>query len=120
MHESPSSPELLRAVLTFLTDVATPQLSGHAQFHARVSANALALVLRELESREGHDARAKSLYGALLGTEIGDLATLEADLCQAIRDGDIDVNSANLLESLREVAVGQLTIDQPSYSGLKT
>jgi Domain of unknown function (DUF6285) len=119
MHESPSSPELLRAVLTFLTDVATPQLSGHAQFHARVSANALALVLRELESREGQDARAKSLYGALLGTENSDLATMEADLCQAIRDGDIDLSSTNLLESLREVAVGQLTIDQPSYSGLK-
>jgi hypothetical protein len=119
MHESPSSPELLRAVLTFLTEIATPQLTGHAQFHARVSANALALVLRELESREAFDARAKSLYGALLGTENGDLPTLEADLCQAIREGEIDLNSANLLESLREIAVGQLTIDQPNYSGLK-
>jgi Domain of unknown function (DUF6285) len=119
MHESPSSPELLRAVMTFLTEVATPQLTGHAQFHARFSANALALVLRELETRDASDARARSLYGALLGTENRDLATLEADLCQAIRDDDIDMNSANLLASLREVAVGQLTIDQPNYSGLK-
>jgi hypothetical protein len=72
-----------------------------------------------LETRDASDTSARSLYGALLGTEAGDLATLEADLCQAIRSGDIDLSTPNLLESLREVAMGQLTIDQPNYSGLK-
>ncbi len=119
MHESPSSQQLLSAVITFLTDVATPQLSGHAAFHARVSANGLALVARETALRDSSDARALELYSALLGQEHVDLKSAQAALCGAIRAGDIDVDTPNLLASLREVATAQLAIDQPNYSGLK-
>jgi hypothetical protein len=118
MHESPSSAQLLQAVITFLNEVATPQLTGHAAFHARVSANALALVARELAQREAGDARAVELYQALLANDNGNLQSLEAALCTAIRNGDMDTNTPHLLTSLREIASAQLTIDQPTYSGL--
>jgi hypothetical protein len=120
MHESPSSAQLLDAVIAFLNDVATPALTGHAQFHARVSANALALVARELSLRQAADARATELYAALLvGQKDQSLSELEAALCDAIRSGQITASTPNLLPSLREVAASQLAIDQPLYSGLK-
>ena len=118
MHESPSSAQLLQAVITFLTEVATPQLTGHAAFHARVSANALALVARELDQRVAAETRAVALYRDLLANPLGDLNALEAALCVAIRDGAINVVNPQLLATLRETATAQLTIDQPTYSGL--
>jgi aminoglycoside phosphotransferase (APT) family kinase protein len=45
----PTSSELLEAVREFLTGTVLPQTSGQLSFHARVAANALAIVLRELE-----------------------------------------------------------------------
>jgi Domain of unknown function (DUF6285) len=121
MHESPSSAQLLKAVIAFLTDIAAPQLTGHAQFHARVSANALALVAREIAKKEAADTQAQELYAALLTNETKhiDLKSLEAALCEAIRSGDLNVETPNLLANLREVATAQLAIDQPNYSGLK-
>jgi hypothetical protein len=119
MHESPSSAQLLDAVIAFLTDTATPALTGHAQFHARVSANALALVARELNQRQAADARATELYAALLAQKDQSLSELEAALCTAIRTGQMTAATPNLLPSLREVATAQLAIDQPHYSGLQ-
>lgn len=122
MHESPSSAQLLQAVITFLNDVVTPKLSGHDQFHARVSANALSVVAREIQHRQASDARATALYRALLDAKDGegtDLASLEANLCNTIRNGQLDHNTPHLLASLRQVASDQLAIDQPNYSGLK-
>jgi hypothetical protein len=118
LHESPSSSQLLSAVSAFLTDVAMPQLVGHAQFSARVSANALSLVARELDGREAMDSQAASLYASLLGQNSRDLATLEAELCKAIAIGDMSATTPGLLAALRAVTVAQLAIDQPNYSGL--
>lgn len=119
MHESPSSAELVKAVMAFLTDVAMPNLSGHAQFSARVSANALALVARELEQRAALDAKSVQLYGNLLGMpEAEDLSELERQLCDAIASGNMTKDTPELLAILRTVTQSQLSIDQPNYSGL--
>ena len=44
----PTASELLEAVREFLQDAVLPQTSGQLSFHARVAANAVAIVLREL------------------------------------------------------------------------
>ena len=49
MQNLPSARELLTAVREFLNNVAMPELSGRARFHARVAANVLGIVERELE-----------------------------------------------------------------------
>jgi hypothetical protein len=118
MHNSPSTDQLLQAVISFLNEVATPQLTGHAQFHARVSANALALVARDHALRGPSDAQAIALYQTLLQSDIDDLASLEAMLCRAISDTRVTSETPHLLTSLRSVTVAQLAIDQPHYSGL--
>lgn len=118
MHESPSSTELIAAVRVFLTDVAMPNLTGHAAFSARVAANALALVERDLASRHRLEARQVALYTALLGVDSSsDLQALEARVCEAIEKGDLGTKTPALLPALREIAQAQLLIDQPNYSG---
>ena len=57
MQDPPTVTELLEATAAFLREVAVPQLSGHASFHARVAANALDIVKRELELRPAVRAR---------------------------------------------------------------
>jgi hypothetical protein len=48
-HGRPTASELLDAVRGFLTDQVMPATGGQLSFHARVAANALAIVARELE-----------------------------------------------------------------------
>jgi aminoglycoside phosphotransferase (APT) family kinase protein len=48
VHGRPTARELLEAVRTFLTDDVMPGTSGQLSFHARVAANVLATVEREL------------------------------------------------------------------------
>jgi len=49
MREQPSTAELIDAVAEFITREIAPTLSGRLAFHARVAANVLAIVARELE-----------------------------------------------------------------------
>lgn len=115
MHESPSVDELLRGVTDFLTEIAIPELSGQAQFQARVSANALALVRREIALKQTSDNRAIALYRDLLNNTSGDLVALEARLCEAILRGYMDVSTPGLLPALRGVTAAQISVDQPAY-----
>ncbi len=119
MHDDPSISELLHGVIDFLATVAGPQLTGHAQFHARVSANALALIDRDISDRAGNEAHAILAYRALLQTDQNKLASLETLVCDKIRSGELDINSPNLLTTLRQICRNQVVVDQPSYSGLK-
>lgn len=48
-HGRPTASELLDAVSGYLTDQVMPGTSGQLAFHARVAANALAIVARELD-----------------------------------------------------------------------
>ena len=118
MHEAPSSEELLGSVIGFLNHVAAPQLTGQAAFHARVAANALALVEREIAQRPSADARAQALYADLLQDQTSLLEALTKQVCAHIRSGELSCDNPALLAALREITFAQLAIDQPSYSGL--
>jgi hypothetical protein len=120
MQDSPSADELLDAVARFLSDVAAPQLPGQAGFHARVAANAVALVRRELALRGPAEAREHAALSALLGPDPGsDAGDLTGRLCAALAAGQLDETSPGLLDTLRTITVDQVQIDQPGYSGLK-
>jgi hypothetical protein len=118
MMDQPSVRELVDAVRAFLEQKAMPELKGHTAFHARVAANALAIVSRQLE--RGPQADAEELDGlrALLGHD-GTLEELNRALCRAIRDGDIDIESQQLQKNLERTARAKIEIDQPNYSGLR-
>lgn len=118
MLDQPSVDELLAVVADWLRDTAAPQLPAHASFHARVAANALELVRRELSL--GDAARAGSLQRlrSLLGRD-GSLADLDAELARRIRTRELDPDSPALIEHLMADTLAKMAIDQPSYASYR-
>lgn len=118
MMDQPSIRELVDAVREFLETRAMPELKGHTAFHARVAANALGIVSRQLQLGDvAGDAEKKRLI-ALLGHD-GSLEELNRELCKRIREGNMGLNMPALAEHLDLTTRDKVAIDQPNYSGLK-
>ena len=118
MHDRPTAAQLVAAVRDFLERVAQPELSGHSAFHARVAANALAIVERELALGAGQDPAERERLSALLGGD-GPLEAQNRALCREIRAGRITLDTPGLIEHLRATTLAKLAVDQPSYSGYR-
>ncbi len=116
MHDQPTTTELIGAVEDFIRNVAMKQLEGHAQFHARVAANALAIVKRELELGSGQAAGELDRLENLLGLN-GDLETLNRELCRRIREHELDLDDERLVAHLWQSTLDKVAVDQPRYSG---
>jgi hypothetical protein len=52
VNDRPTAVELLREVRRFLRDEVVPQLDGPRRYHARVAANVVGIVAREIETEE--------------------------------------------------------------------
>jgi len=118
VHDRPSAAQLVAAVRDFLEKVAQPELRGHSAFHARVAANALAIVERELALAAEQDAAERERLRALLGRDDA-LEAQNRELCRAIRAGEITADTPGLIEHLRATTLAKLAVDQPSYSGYR-
>ena len=118
MMDQPSMLELVTAVRDFIEQRAMPELKGHTAFHARVAANALSIVKRELETGgSSGEAEQKRLRGLL--NQDGSLMELNRELCRRIREGAINLDSPGLAEHLTLTTRDKVAIDQPNYSGLR-
>lgn len=118
MMDQPSMLELVKAVQGFIETKAMPELKGHTAFHARVAANALGIVARELELGPRAAEMEMNQLAALLGHE-GSLDELNRELCKCIREGKVDIQSEALRQHLELTTLDKVAIDQPKYSGLK-
>ena len=125
MQDRPSIHELLDIVQDFLDDKVVPTTSGRTQFLARVAANCLRMVDRELE---GEDVRVAKLWAGLDGflapeTLPGGRSEREQaagrrleELCDKIRGGEFEEGSdaeARLLGFLRDSVRGKLEVANP-------
>ena len=100
----PTAEQLLEAVRLFLKE-AEGQLSGRLAFHAKVAANSLAIVERELAQQpDTAEAQALAPFGGA------------AQLCEALRDGRIDPQDPALLKAIRSAALARLATDNPRYA----
>ncbi|MBB2993548.1 hypothetical protein FHR72_005058 [Mycolicibacterium iranicum] len=102
----PTSAELVAAVADFL-DNDVRAAGGQIGFHARVAANVLRIVERELLDRTAETVR-ESFDG--LGVDD------EASLAQAIREGRLDDRPEDVLRVLRTLVRHRLSIDHPGYA----
>ena len=118
MMDQPSMLELVEAVREFLEKRAMPELKGHTAFHARVAANALGIVARELSQGPSSLAEEKARLAALLGHD-GSLEELNRELCRRIREGVMGLETPGLAEHLEKTTRDKVGIDQPNYSGLR-
>lgn len=114
MIEHPKAEELAQAVAGFLESI-RPQLSPRDAFLARVAANAMGVIGRELAGGRAAEDAAAARLSALLGRE-GTLTELNADLCARLRAGGMDAATPGLLAVLRANITDQIAIDQPSYT----
>ena len=124
VQQSPTAAELLATVMEVLGDEVVPSLTGPVQHHARVAANLVAIVEREL--RLGGDAasREHAAIAALLD-DIGDgrtqrnvdLATLRGQLAAELRRGMADdkATNARVWQTLMAVVRDDLTIAKPGH-----
>ena len=119
MHDQPSQAELIDAVKRFIDDTASPQLTGHAAFHARVASNVLATLQRDLAAREMNDTEEAERLQSLLKRK-DSLPALNKILCEQIRSGEMTAATPGLIAHLKATAIAQVKVDQPKYSGLKT
>ncbi len=116
--QRPTTTELVEAVREFLEHEVQAKLEGSTAFHMRVAVNVLRIVERELEQGAGLDAAEHERLEALLGFE-GGLGELNARLVEAIRSGDLDVDTPGLAEHLRATVLGRVGIDNPRYGSYK-
>ncbi|MCT7661050.1 DUF6285 domain-containing protein [Mycobacterium deserti] len=109
LYGRPTAAELVAAVASFLeTDVRAATVDAkQVNFHARVAANVLRTVERELlDTSEGEVA------AALNGLGFAD----EPELAAAIRAGALDDRGAELLPVLRMLVRHRLAIAHPGYA----
>lgn len=114
MREEPAAPELLDAVAAFLRDEVMPALDGRLAFHARVAANVLDIVRRELDVMPGARVREAARLAALLGHD-GPVDALNDELCDSIAAGDIAHDDPALVAHLWATTRDTVAIDQPKY-----
>ena len=100
LHGRPTAAELVAAVAEFLETDVKNETTGAVNFHARVAANVLRTVEREL-----HDVAAPDLLG------FDDERTLAA----AIRTGDLDDRGAEVTSVLRDLVLHRLAVSHPGY-----
>jgi ketosteroid isomerase-like protein len=93
----PTAAELVAAVAEFLQSDVRGATDGQVNFHARVAANVLRIVERELTARtsDGVD---------------------EQELTAAIRNGEFDGRDDELMSALRTLVYDRLAVAHPGYA----
>lgn len=126
MNDRPSADELLAAVERFLRDEVIPALEGPRRFHARVAANVLSIVAREVA---GGDADLRDEWQGLaalldrdptLPPHLADaLREANEELLRRIRGGEADAGPFRdaLLAHLRRVVDAKLSVSLPPPRG---
>lgn len=104
----PSAAELLDAVRDFLLGDVSGATEGRTRFHARVAANTLATVGRELMLAEDIAARRRARLA-----ELGFSA--ERELAAAIASGQLDDRLPEVAESVMASVVDRLAVNNPGW-----
>jgi hypothetical protein len=118
MQDEPAPSEILAAVARFLRETVVAETAGHTAFQARVAANALEMMRRQLDLAPAADAAERERLRALLGVD-GSLAELTAELGRRIQAGDLDLSTPGLADQLWTATLDKLAVDQPTYSGYR-
>ena len=124
MQDRPNYSELLVAIEHFLDAEIVPNTEGARGFHARVAANAIRTVRRELEAEDDQLAKEWAGLDKLLGLAeqpLGRAALREgiaarnAELCARIRRGDADGGDfgAQVREHVRRSVRDKISVTNP-------
>jgi aminoglycoside phosphotransferase (APT) family kinase protein len=116
--DMPRADELLGSVRDFLRADVMEKTGGRTRFLARVAANSLDIVQREVDLGPALRARQLERLRALYDSS-DDLAALRWRLVRELREGQMPLERPGVAEYLREAVINQVAIDQPRYSGFR-
>jgi hypothetical protein len=125
VNDEPRAEDLLRAVERFLEQEVVGRLEGVQRFHARVAANVVAMVAREMETQDEHLRGEWERLGELLDDDapcpdlreellVGLRARNEA-LSERIRAGEADAGPwrNDVLAHLRRTIDDKMEVSRP-------
>ncbi|MEQ9519891.1 MAG: DUF6285 domain-containing protein [Parvibaculum sp.] len=118
MQDLPTANEIISVVSEFLREQILPELEGRKKFHALVAANALDIVVRELDKAPTDNSAEHKRLTTLLGSD-GTLEDLNKELSDALRSGRLTLETEGLKEHLWTTTLAKLSVDQPKYSAFK-
>ncbi len=118
MQDQPTPSEVIGAVAVFLKTVVAAQTTGATSFQARVAANALEMMRRQLDLAPAEDAAELARLKVLLGTE-GSLVELNVELARRIEAGELDLTTPGLSDHLWATTMAKLAVDQPTYAAYR-
>lgn len=126
MHDRPTVDELLRAVELLLDEQLVPSLEGARKYNARVAANVVRTVRRELQHEErqldaewrgldivlGPAQRPPTLYSLRRA-----LLERNGELSERIREGDADAGAFRelVLAHVRDTVHAKLEVSDPGW-----
>jgi hypothetical protein len=109
-HDAPSAAELAEAVREWLEGDVAAGTEGRLRFHARVAANVMGILERELRLGPAHAAAHAARLGRLGVPD-------DAALAAAIRAGDLDVDDdRRILTEVWSAAIDKLEVAHPGYA----
>jgi len=123
MQDRPTQDELLAAVEKFLDEQIVPNVEGARGFHARVAANVIRTVRREIEREEEALDREWAGLDALLGPAERPasraalreaLAQRNEELCRRIREGE---GGPAVIDHVRATVRDKLLVTNPGWLG---
>ena len=129
MNDRPTSVDLLRTVERFLEEQVVGQLQGPARFHARVAANVVAIVAREIETEDAYSVAEWERLGSMLEDTAQPPAARDARhaglqarneaLVERIRAGDADTGpfAQAVLAHLRATVDEKMDVSKPPRVG---
>lgn len=107
-HDMPTAEQLVESVREWLEGDVLAGTTGRLRFHARVAANVLAMVEREL--------RLGSSLAAAHALRLGQLGSSDdADLARRIRDGELDDRLPEVRELVWADVRDKLAVANPKY-----
>jgi Domain of unknown function (DUF6285) len=109
-HDVPDVAGLVEAVREFLEGDVADATTGRVHFHARVATNVLKVVERELALGP---AQAVAHAERLAALGFAD----DAELCAAIRRGDLDDRWAEVRTAVAASVADKLAVANPGYAG---
>jgi aminoglycoside phosphotransferase (APT) family kinase protein len=108
LHGRPTAADLTGAVALFLREEVMPATEGRLNFLARVAANALDGVGRELLLGPEQQRRHRERLAAFGQAD-------QAGLAAAIRSGEIEADDPELLAAVRSAVTDRLSVANPRY-----
>jgi alcohol dehydrogenase class IV len=127
MQDRPTSVELLEAAADFVDRELVPAIEGAKQFQARVVANVMRIVAREIQLEDPAVRREVKALAKLLGHDAPHLHSLDdlrkaatglgAELSAKIRAGDADAGAwrTEVLAVVRQSVEDKLRVANPRY-----